>query len=67
MDDWPFFYGPILCTKQLRTGGGVHPDRRHVLVWHLVGGLHHLAVLLMAMHSSVLAQRQRAKTIIRGN
>lgn len=62
-----FFYGSILCMKQLRTVGGVYPDRRRVLVWHWVGGLHHLAVLLMAMRSSVLTQRQRAKTIIRGN
>lgn len=49
------------------NSGWLHPDKRHVLVWHWVGGLHHLAVRLMAMRSSVLTQRQRAKTIIRGN
>lgn len=64
------FYGlqmrPVMCMKKLRIVGGVYPDRRHVLVWHWVGWLHHLTVL-MAMHSSVLTQRQRGKTIIRGN
>lgn len=53
--------------KQLRRVGGVYPDSRHVLVWHRVGGLHHPTVLLMATRSSVLTQRQRAKTVIRGN
>lgn len=62
-----FFMGPYCAKKQLRRVGGVYPDRRHVLVWRWVGGLHHAAVLLVAMHSAVLTQRQRAKTVIRGN
>lgn len=49
------------------NSGWLLPDKRHVFVWHWVGGLHHLAVRLMAMRSSVPTQRQRAKTIIRGN
>lgn len=49
------------------NSGWLLRDKRHVFVWHWVGGLHHLTVRLMAMHSSVPKQRQRAKTIIRGN
>ena len=60
-----FFF--FFLHEVTENSGWLLPDKRHVFVWHWVGGLHHLAVRLMAMRSSVPTQRQRAKTIIRGN
>lgn len=61
----PVFF--FFSYEVLEHSGWLLPDKRHVFVWHWVGGLHHLVVRLVAVRSSVPTQRQRAKTIIRGN
>ena len=62
-----YFNDAHFVHELTENSGWLLTDKRHVLVWHWVGGLHHFVVRLTALHSSVLTQRQRAKTIIRGN